>query len=942
MNLLAVIKKGFGIVAFLVITTSHNAFSTHLRAGEITVERLSCQELTFRITITVFTDIGPGITAKFGNGILDFDDGTFVEVPLNENPQDLGNDVGFNQFIIDHTFNANGIYNITYTEPNRNEGILNMTNSVNTPFHLETKIIIDPFLGCNSTPVLLVPPVDRGCTGSAFYHNPGAFDFEGDSLSYEFVTPKQDNDLEVIDYIFPHEVESGTNEDGTGPATLTLDPITGDIIWDAPVIDGEYNIAFIVKEWRIVDGIAFQLGSVRRDMQIIIEECDNDRPEIQVPEDVCVVAGEVINEQIVGIDPDGDPVKLEAFGGVFEVEPVATVNPDPPVFQPNPAVLDFEWQTSCTHVRQQPYQVEFKASDSSSQGPTLVEFGTWSITVVGPPPVLQSADLNLATGRKIDLLWDPYTCTNAEKIQIWRRVDSFSYTPEECETGIRETAGYSLVAEVPSMDSKFTDSNLAAGAKYCYRLVAVFPFPGGGESIVSNEICADPIEADAPVITHVTVDETDMENGEITISWRSPFEISQAQFPPPYTYELVRARGLSGEQELTVVTTTTDTTFTDTGLNTEDNAYNYRVRLFDSNNSPVDTSAVASSVWLEPEPLFEKIELNWEAEVPWSNNVQDFPYHYIYRDNSDPSNPDALILIDSVNVNEDGFVYLDEGQFNDVPLEQTTLYCYFVTTFGSYGNPLIEEPQKNNSQIICTQPNDTLPPCAPVLSLDVVDCEEFLVTESCRFNDFSNTLFWDELDEEGCGEDIGSFNIYFSSTGREEDFTLVENVTDSFFVHDNLPSFKGCYRITAVDRSGNESEFSETVCNDNCPNYVLPNVFTPNGDLKNDVFMAFNDRAGGVDENNPDNPVSLDPSLCPRFVENVKLTIYNRWGKEVFSESFNIITGREESFMKWDGRNNDGNPVSTGVYYYVAEVTFDMLNPSNRVQKINGWVQLLR
>ena len=49
---------------------------------------------------------------------------------------------------------------------------------------------------------------------------------------------------------------------------------------------------------------------------------------------------------------------------------------------------------------------------------------------------------------------------------------------------------------------------LAPGAKYCYRLVAVFPLPKGGESYISKDTCIGPILADAPVITHVTVDKT--------------------------------------------------------------------------------------------------------------------------------------------------------------------------------------------------------------------------------------------------------------------------------------------------------------------------------------------------------------------------------------------------------------------------------------------------
>ena len=46
--------------------------------------------------------------------------------------------------------------------------------------------------------------------------------------------------------------------------------------------------------------------------------------------------------------------------------------------------------------------------------------------------------------------------------------------------------------------------------------------------------------------------------------------------------------------------------------------------------------------------------------------------------------------------------------------------------------------------------------------------------------------------------------------------------------------------ITAIDSAqyNNESIPSDTICFDNCPEFVLPNVFTPNNDGNNDAFQA--------------------------------------------------------------------------------------------------------
>ena len=66
---------------------------------------------------------------------------------------------------------------------------------------------------------------------------------------------------------------------------------------------------------------------------------------------------------------------------------------------------------------------------------------------------------------------------------------------------------------------------------------------------------------------------------------------------------------------------------------------------------------------------------------------------------------DQLYKIDSVNVLHDGFIYQDKGQFNGEPLSASLEYRYYVTTLGSYGNPDIESPLLNRSQILTTHSN---------------------------------------------------------------------------------------------------------------------------------------------------------------------------------------------------------------------------------------------
>lgn len=123
-------------------------------------------------------------------------------------------------------------------------------------------------------------------------------------------------------------------------------------------------------------------------------------------------------------------------------------------------------------------------------------------------------------------------------------------------------------------------------------------------------------------------------------------------------------------------------------------------------------------------------------------------------------------------------------------------------------------------------------------------------------------------------------------------------------------------------------------CFDNCPQYQLPNVFTPgNNDQINDLYSAFH---GGDGKGNTG---ITDNSSCARFIESVQFSVYNRWGKMIYDFESN---SEKNIFIEWDGKHNDGNPVPVGVYYYIARVRFDVVNPKDAIKEIKGWVQVLR
>ena len=924
------LKIYFILFSIAFFSSLNFSWATHIRAGEIIAERISVQTLTYRITVVGYTDTRSSVT--FGPGRINFGDGR--EEQLNTKSdfslvEDLGDLIEKNTFVITHTFQGPGKYKIRFLEFNRNDLTLNMNNSVDTPFYVETEITIDPFIGVNNSPVLTIPPVDNGAVNVRYIHNPGAYDPDGDSLSYRIEIPKQGFERVVNNYRDPASAEFSKNkEDGTGPAFMRVDAIFGDLVWDAPGTAGQYSVAMRITEWRKIDGKYLEIGYVVRDMQIIIENSKNKRPKLILPPDLCVVAGTRIKEIIQGQDPDGDPIKIEVFGEPMEINTSpATYKPENE-FQVQPGIVNFNWQTVCNHVREREYEVRVRITDKPLSGPKLVDIQTWKIKVIGPPPVWD--ELEQLPGRTLKLNWDPYACaSSAQEMQVWRRLNSDPYEPDSCETGIR--AGFELIGTTNMTTFDFTDKNggegLAPGNTYCYRLVATFPTPRLGESIVSKEICIT-IDVDVPILTNVSITATDEKDGEIFVKWTPPYDLDKVQFPGPYSYELIRSEGFTGAQNRLSLGKTTDTLFTDKKLNTKNLVYNYKVVLLD-NNIKIDTSTAASSVRLEPTIINEAIELKWSFNVPWNNSIAKYT-HEVYRNRADAAALDVtnFVKIADVDVTQKGSIYLDEGKFNGVKLKKDLEYCYYVVTKGAYNVVGLVYPLENRSQIICAKPDDNRLPCAPVLTFEGPDCAKYVAEQSCGTVTYMHELSWKPNFSGTCDDQLSGYRLYFNPDGSPDGtFTRIGQYSAIQLraTLRNLANYKGCYYITAVDRSGNESPKSNVVCLDNCPNYLLPNAFSPNGDGLNDTFMAF------------DNPFSK----CPRFVSQVELFIVNRWGTEVFRYASQSAT-ENDPFIRWDGKDPSGNELPAGTYYYSGTVFFDVVDPTKKQQTLKGTIQLIR
>jgi gliding motility-associated-like protein len=149
-----------------------------------------------------------------------------------------------------------------------------------------------------------------------------------------------------------------------------------------------------------------------------------------------------------------------------------------------------------------------------------------------------------------------------------------------------------------------------------------------------------------------------------------------------------------------------------------------------------------------------------------------------------------------------------------------------------------------------------------------------------------------------------------SITGATTDSLLITNTT-SFNQYTVTWMYNGCVRNTTVK-----------VITEPPPAFIpdsTANVFSPNGDGRNDFFFPYKTS-------------SPTQQQIDYYTQEFNIKVYTRWGNLVFESS--------DYGTQWDGRYN-GKEADAGVYYWIA--TFKPRCPLSEEPVIQkGFVHLLR
>ena len=572
------------------------------------------------------------------------------------------------------------------------------------------------------------------------------------------------------------------------------------------------------------------------------------------------------------------------------------------------------WQTTCEHISREYYQIVARVTDELSRPSSgLATLRTIRIKVVAPPPL----DLDAVNENGVvTITWsNPYLCETGSLFQgfsIWRKLGSSTVQIDTCVGGL-EGKGYEriifLTSELDAGSYIARDAEINPGEIYCYRVLAEFaeltesgnPY-NTAQSIASEEVCIRS-SGDEPLITNVSILNTDNTNGSLKVQWINPDAdaIDTTLLVGPYMLTVAGTNNLTGINLQDVQSFSTNQgdfsnlnqTMIDVGsLDTKTSGHSFQISFSSGNSAGAfeSFSDIASSIFLSATGTDESVILTWEENVPWNNYLYKI-YEVVGAER---------IFIDSTSAQS----YKIEG------LENGKEHCYLIEAFGTYNVKEVPEPLINFSNETCGTAMDDVAPCPPGITVNSI-CDEDIIDLN---QELKNTIHW-TYDNFNClrPDDIQTFRIYFSE--RESDqLNLLEELdgSASSFPHILNENIAGCYALTAVDFSGNESEFSSTICVDNCPTYILPNTFTPNNDNANDFFIPRQNR----------------------FIDRVEFKVFNRWGQKVFETV--------DPLINWDGTNQSNKELAEGTYYYTCQTFEKRVAGVTEGDILNGTIQLIR
>jgi gliding motility-associated-like protein len=284
---------------------------------------------------------------------------------------------------------------------------------------------------------------------------------------------------------------------------------------------------------------------------------------------------------------------------------------------------------------------------------------------------------------------------------------------------------------------------------------------------------------------------------------------------------------------------------------------------------------------------------------------------------------------------------IDISLFNQNTLylwqDNTTDSIHFIDQAGLYWVNAVNQCGvfKDSIQVV-SHPNpvvklglDTLLCMGDSISLDVTQPNYTYVWQDgstdSRFTILQAGTYYVDVSSKGCSSsdnvnvsavapislDLGSDTLLCFSeeltlnvTQPNSIYLWQDGATQSYYTIND----SGLYHVLVTNVCGVLMDSIDVTQKDCESKIIMPTIFTPNGDGKNDLFL----------------PVFSNSIL------SYQLKVYNRWGQEIFT-SDQISHG-------WNGTINSGTTVPRGTYFWLVHIT----NNNGFNETLKGHVSLLR
>lgn len=277
----------------------------------------------------------------------------------------------------------------------------------------------------NTSPAFSSLPVPYICINDLYTYNHGAVEPDGDSLAYSLVAPYTSDSTQVT-YGVGYSAKSPIS---SSPG-LTLDPINGNIVINPNNIEVTV-MGVLVEEYR--NGVL--IGSIIRDIQIAVLNCNNDNPVIDsitnlvngtqvAPQAINICPGVPFSFDIAASDADSTDLLYMSWNNGIPAGTFTVANDSS-----NAPIGSFSWTPTLADSGFKSFTISVKDDACPSYGSSVVSFDIYVYpngTTIGPDRIYcqNSSPIQLLAQGGSNFTWNvlsgdanSLSCTNCANPQ---------------------------------------------------------------------------------------------------------------------------------------------------------------------------------------------------------------------------------------------------------------------------------------------------------------------------------------------------------------------------------------------------------------------------------------------------------------------------------------------------------------------------------------------